>query len=70
MKTTATVRVRVVVGVVVPTVWAASATVEDVRKRGVQEAEALVRSALEGETELRLLGVESLEMTVVSEAER
>lgn len=70
MKTTATVRVRVVVGVVVPTVWAAGATVEDVRKRGVQEAEALVRSALEGETELRLIGVESLEMTVVSEAER
>lgn len=70
MKTTATVRVRVVIGVDVGAAWGDDCTVAQVRKQGAEAGENIVRNALAGEKRLKVLGVESLEMTVVNEAER
>lgn len=70
MKTKATVRVRVVVGVEVSSVWGGDCPVSQVRKQGSEEAEGAVRRALKDAKGLTILGVESLEMTVVNEADR
>lgn len=69
MKTKATVRVRVVVGVEVSSTWGDNCTVSQVRQQGSQEGEAAVRKALSEDKRLKVLGVESLEMTVVNEVE-
>lgn len=70
MKTTATVRVRVVVGVEVGSAWGDDCTVAQVRKQGAEAGENIVRNALADDKRVKLFGVESLEMTVVNEAER
>lgn len=70
MKTKATVRVRVVLGVEVASTWGDNCSVAQVRKQGVDAAEAIVRRALKDAAEVKVLGVESLEMTVTHEAER
>lgn len=70
MRTTATVRIRVVVGVEVSSTWGPNCTVAQVRDQGAREGEAAVRQALSEATALKVLGVEALEMTVVNEAER
>ena len=70
MKTTATGRVRVVVGVEVGSAWSDDCTAAQVRKQGAEDGENIVRNALSADKRVKLLGVESLEMTVVNEAER
>ncbi len=70
MKTTATVRVRVVVGVEVDVTWSDDSTVSQVRRQGAENAVGLLQNALAGNARLKVLGAESLEMTVVSEVER
>lgn len=68
MRTRATV--RVVVGVEVGATWGDDCPVSQVRRQGSEAGEAAVRRALDGAKGLTILGVESLEMTVVNEAER
>lgn len=70
MKTTATVRVRVVVGVEVDAVWSGDSTVAQVLRQGALAGENAVRGALAGDARVKVLGVESLEMTTVIEAEQ
>ena len=57
-------------GVTVSSTWGDDCSVGQVRKQGVEEAEGAVRRALEGAKGLTILGTESLEMTVVRDAER
>lgn len=70
MKTSATVRVRVMLGVSVSSVWGDDCTVAQVRQQGTDGALAAVARALEGAKGVSILGVEALEMTVLNEAER
>jgi hypothetical protein len=70
MKTTATVKVRVVVGVTLSSVWGDDCTVAQVRTQGAKEAEEAVWKALAGQGRFGVLGVEALEMVLTSEAER
>ena len=72
MKTTARVRARVTVSVDLGRAWGDDCTMSQVRQQGAEQAENRVRNALadSGAKGVTVLGVESLEMTVVSEAGR
>lgn len=63
-RTTATVRVRLVVDVTTASAWGPDCTIQQVREQGASQAENILRNALKEEKRARVANVESLHITI------